>query len=208
MTMRSLRIRYSSSSNSRWVRLDLTIAAGYLVRVDVQGEIPDAQWGRAAGWTAPQQRPHARKQLLAARGLSEVVVGARVESLDAGLQGVSRCENQDRHVVVVAQPLGDIDPVDLGQAEVEDHEVGGERATVLERGGAVRGGAHLIALHAQRALECLCNVLVVLDHQDAGSAGVVTHLSQCSIDVHLSHGKARSRLTRDRDEGMVETSEW
>ena len=39
----------------------------------------------------------------------------------------------------------------------------------------VREPAHLVALHPQRALECLCNVLVVLYDKDTGCAGEVVH---------------------------------
>jgi hypothetical protein len=51
---------------------------------------------------------------------------------------------------------------------------------VLERRAPVAGGAHLIALHAQRALERLGDVLVILDDQYARGAGEVVHVSWCS----------------------------
>ena len=146
-----------------------------LVRVGVQRQVADAQRRRAARRAAAQQRAHAREQLLALERLDEVVVGARVEALDARLQRVARGQDQDRHVVVGAQRARDLDAVELRQAEVEDHEVGRERAALLERGRAVGGRAHLVALHAQRALQRLGDVLVVLDDEDAWCAGEVVH---------------------------------
>ena len=122
--MRSLRIRYSSSSNSRWVSSIGALAARDLVGVDVEREIADAQGSRAARRAAAQQGAHPREQLLALERLDEIVVGARVETLYAGLERVARGEDQDRHVVVGAQRAGDLQAVESGQAEVEDHQVG------------------------------------------------------------------------------------
>ena len=155
--------------------LDRALAARDLVGVGVEQQVADAQGGRAARRAAAQQRAHPREQLLTLEGLDEVVVGAGVEALDAGLERVARGQDQDRHVVVGAQRARDLEAVEPGQAEVEDHEVGRERAPVLQRGGTVGGGAHLVALHAQRALERLGDVLVVLDDEDAGCAGKVVH---------------------------------
>ena len=76
-TMRSLRIRYSSSSNSRWVRSIVALAAADLVGVGVQREVADDERGAAARRAAAQQRAQAGEQLLALEGLDEVVVGAR-----------------------------------------------------------------------------------------------------------------------------------
>src|SRR4029077_19433045 len=65
--------------------------------------------------------------------------------------------------------------VESRQAEIEDHEVGREGAPVLERRRTVGRGAYLIALHAQRALERLGDVLVILDDQDAWCSGEIVH---------------------------------
>ena len=144
-----------------------------LVGVGVQREIADAQRRHAARRAAPQQRAHAREQLLALERLDEVVVGADVEALDARLQRVAGGEHQDRRVVaVVAQALGDIDAVQPRQTEVEDDDVRQERVRLVEPAHAVRGELDLIALEAQRALEDLRDLLVVFDDEHAdGTTG-------------------------------------
>ena len=53
---------------------------------------------------------------------------------------------------------------------------------MLERGGAIGGGAHLVALHPQGALERLGDVLVVLDDEDAGCTGKVIH----ELDLYVT----------------------
>ena len=62
---------------------------------------------------------------------------------------------------------GDLDAVHARQAEVEHEQVGEEGVHLVERGDAVAGDAHLVALHPQRALQHLGDLLVVLDNEDA-----------------------------------------
>ena len=166
-----MRIRYSSSSNSRCVSSICAVAARDLVGVGVQRQVADAQRRHAARRAAPQQRPQAGEQLLALERLDEVVVGADVQALDARLERVARGEHQDRRVVaVVAQALGDVDAVEPGQPEVEHDDVGQERVRLVEAAHAVGGELDLVALEAQRALENLRDLLVVLDDEHANGA--------------------------------------
>ena len=121
----------------------------------------------------PQQRAHPREQLLALERLDEVVVGADVEPLHARVQRVARGQHEDRRVVLVAAQLaGDLDAVHARQAEVEDDEIRQERLRVVQRLGAVVGELDVVALHAQRALEDLGDLLIVLDDENAdGTVG-------------------------------------
>ena len=137
--MRSLRIRCSSSSNSRAVSSSSRSPRNDLAGVGVEPQVADHQVGAAARRPAAQQRAQAGQQLVALEGLDEVVVGARVESLHARLERVAGGEDQDRHVAVVAQPPADLHAVESGQAEVEHHGVGLEQAGLVERGLAVAG---------------------------------------------------------------------
>src|SRR4051794_2876664 len=102
-------------------QLDRPVAARDLVRVRIQREVGDDERRAAARRAAPQQRAEAGEQLLALERLDEVVVGAGVEALDAGLDGVARGEHEDRHVVGRAKAPRDLDAVDLRKPEVEDH---------------------------------------------------------------------------------------
>ena len=72
--------------------------------------------------------------------------------------------------LVLAQPPGDVDAVQARQAEVEHDQVGQEGVDVVERLHAVPGELDLVALQAQRALQHLGDVLVVLDDEDADRA--------------------------------------
>ena len=143
------------------------------MRVGVQREVADAQRRHPARRPAAQQRAQAREQLLALERLDQVVVGADVEALDARLERVARGQDQDRRVVaVVAQALGDVDAVQPREAEVEHDDVGQERVRLVEPAHAVRGELDLVALQAQRALQDLRDLLVILDDEHAdGTAG-------------------------------------
>src|SRR4051812_13467108 len=102
--------------------IDLALAAEHLVRIGVQGEVADAQRRHPARRPPAQQRAQAGQELLALERLDEVVVGAGVEALHARLERVAGGQHQNRDVLaVVAQLLGDLDPVEPGQPEVENH---------------------------------------------------------------------------------------
>ena len=60
-----------------------------------------------------------------AERLGQEVVGAAVEGADLALLVGVPGQDQDRHVEPAAQPAHDLDPVDVGQPEVEHHQVGG-----------------------------------------------------------------------------------
>ena len=173
--MRSLRMRYSSSSNSRWVSSTSRSPRRTSWVSGLSDRSPTTYDARAAGRAAAQQRAQAGEQLLALERLDEVVVGADVQALDAAVERVARGEHEDRHVAVGAQAPGDLDAVELGQAEVEDDHVGHERDGLVERGLAVAGEAHLVALHAQRALQGQGDVLVVLDDEHPGISAEAAH---------------------------------
>src|SRR4051794_34878723 len=133
--------------------LDLAVSPANLVRVGVQREVSDAQRGHAARRTAAQQRPQPGEQLLALERLDEVVVGADVEALDTRVERIARGEDEDRGVVLVLpQPAGDIYAVHARQAEVQHDDVRQECVHLVERGDAVAGEAHLVALEPQRPL--------------------------------------------------------
>ena len=174
------------------MRSSCALAAQHLVRVGVQPQVADGDRRLAARRAAAQQRAQARQQLLALERLDEVVVGAGVETLDARLDGVAGGEYQDRHVVALAQRLGDLDAVELRQAEVEDHQIGQEGVRLVERGHAVAGDADVVALHAQRALQDLGDRVVVLDDEDAGGALEIGSGAHCDPDLkRVSPGNVR-----------------
>src|SRR4051812_1830793 len=133
--------------------LDLPVAAGDLPRVAGQAQVAHDERRAAPRGTAPQQRAHARQELLALERLREVVVGARVESLDPVVQVGAGGQDQDRHVRLRPQAPADLDAVEAGKPEVEDHEVGHELLGRAERVDAVDRRADLVAFLAQGAAQ-------------------------------------------------------
>ncbi len=71
--------------------------------------------------------------------LRQVVVGADLEPDDLVDVLVARGEHQDRHVRVLAQPLADLDPVDVGEHQVEHDQRRRRGGRLGERLGARRG---------------------------------------------------------------------
>ncbi len=173
--MRSLRIRYSSNSNSRWVSSIWRSPRSDFVRVGVQRQVADAQRRRSARRAAAQQRAHPREQLLALERLDQVVVGARVEArrratrARPGRSGSGSARR--RRYAASAQPRGRRSRAARGRGSRGRART--SACAPAPRGR--RGQAHLVSLHAQRALQCLGDVLVVLDDQYAWCAGKLVH---------------------------------
>ena len=138
----------------------------HLAGCRVQPQVPQHQRRGAARRPAPHQRAHPGEQLLALERLDEIVVGAGVESLDTIVEIGPGREDQDRDVVVLAQSAKHLDAVELGQPEVEDHQVRHELGRRNERLVAVARAADLVSLLAQRAAQDVGDLLVVLDDED------------------------------------------
>jgi hypothetical protein len=138
------------------------------VGVGIQGQVGHPERRHSARRPPPQQRAHAREQLLALERLDQVVVGADVESFHARVQRVARGQHEDRRVVLVAAQLArDLDAVHPGETQVQNDQVGEEGLGVIQGLRAVVGELHVVALHAQRALEDLGDLLIVLDDEYA-----------------------------------------
>ncbi len=72
-----------------------------------------------------QQRAQPRQEFGEVEGLDEVVIGPDVEALDAVVDGVTRGEHQDRRRVARAPDAPtDLEPVDVGELQVEHDGVG------------------------------------------------------------------------------------
>ena len=129
---------------------------------------------------AAQDGAQAGLQLARLEGLGEIVVGAELEADDAVHRLAARGQHQDRHVAGAAQAAAEIEPVGIGQHEVEDDRVEG---LALELGLAVAAGAgdgHAKARPAEIVRNHPGEAVVVVDHQDA-------------LGHWLSIGPARSR---------------
>jgi hypothetical protein len=116
----------------------------------------------------PGERAHPRFQFGQRKRFGHVVVGTQVQPLDPLLDGVGGGQDQHRRRVAArAQLAQHLQPGQLGQAEVEDHEVEVVRD---ERGvglGATGHMVHRVTGAAQRAQQAVGQHLVVLGYQDA-----------------------------------------
>ncbi len=123
---------------------------------------------------APQQRSHAGQQLAQRERLDEVVVGAGVEAGDAVVDLLARGQHQHgRAVAAVAQPAADLEAVDVGHRDVEDHGVVGRAGELLERFAPVDRLRHFVALERQRARQRALHGRLVVDDQYARLFGHV-----------------------------------
>ena len=102
-------------------------------------EVADAQQAALALEAPAQEGAEAGQQLRQGEGLDQVVVGARIESLDPVVDGVAGRQHQHRRVVAgAAHAAADGQAVEVGQPEVEDERVGRRQGQRLE-GLASRG---------------------------------------------------------------------
>jgi hypothetical protein len=117
---------------------------------------------------APEHRLYPRHQLTDAEGFGQVVVGAELQAEHAvELGGLGR-RHQDRHVARPgAQALADLQAVQAGQHQVEDHQVVGLRLSLRQASGAVEGEADLATQVGQVQADQLGDVAVVFDDEDA-----------------------------------------
>jgi hypothetical protein len=74
-----------------------------------------------------QQRAHPRHQFLHAERLGHVVVGAGIERGDFLAFVGAHGQHDHRHLRPLAQARQHLMAVEVGQAEVEDHQVGAMR---------------------------------------------------------------------------------
>ena len=98
--------------------------------------------------------------------LRHVVVRTTLERLDLGRLLAAGRQDHDRRRRLVADPADDDQPVAIGQAEVEQDEVGPSRLPAPERLG---GGArldHLVVVKPQVPGDLGAGGLVILDEQD------------------------------------------
>ena len=122
--------------------------------------------GAAAGGGTAQQGAHARLQLGQAEGLGQVVVGPVVEPDHPVELAGPRGDDHDRPLEAgLAGPSTDLEPVDVGQPEVQDHQIGRRREGVEGLLAALHP-LDVVALALQGADERERDVLLVLHHQD------------------------------------------
>ena len=119
-------MRVSSTNSSS--RHDHAVAGA------VEPQLGERQLAVVLDADATQEGAQAGLQLADVERLDEVVVGARVEAVDAVADGVAGGQDQDRHAVAgVAHAAADLEAVDAGEADVEHDAVGRARSRSRRR---------------------------------------------------------------------------
>ena len=156
-------------------QVDLAVAPTPRGCRDSDADRPRSAPPAPRGGPAAQQRPEPSQQLLALERLDQVIVGAGVEALHAGLDRVARGQDQDRHVISDWRSrLATSMPSSRGRPRSRMIR-SGRKAWASSSAAGHRRRLDLVSLHPQRPLEDLGDGLVVLDDQDAGGALEIGH---------------------------------
>jgi hypothetical protein len=148
--------------------VELGVAVPGATRLGVHPDAAD-RGGRRLGGAAPEQGPDPGEELGQPEGLGDVVIGARVEADDGvHLVGAGGEDQHGNGVPFGPDPPAHLEPVELGQADVQQDEVGPVRQRAVEGGRPVLRDLHLVALPAQRAGQRLGDGGVVLGEQHSG----------------------------------------
>ena len=110
--------------------MDDVVVAPQLGRAPVEGERPEADHVVGARRLDPaQDGGDAQQQLARLERLGQIVVGARLQARDPVLRRAARGQQQDRHLALAAQLLGQRQAVlarhhDVEHDQVEGHALG------------------------------------------------------------------------------------
>ena len=84
------------------------------------------------GRAATEMGSHPREELGEVERLGDIVVGAQVQATHPILDGSAGGQHDHGDVAVGADPTQEVEAVPIGQAHVDDHEVGSIRSSALE----------------------------------------------------------------------------
>ena len=115
-----------------------------------------------------KRRAHARHQLADVERLVDVIVGAEIERLDLLGLALARRQHDDRQVGPFARAADHVLAVAVGQAEIEQHDIGRFGGDALDAFGDRAGARHLVVVGFERRLEKAQDRRLVVDHQHAG----------------------------------------
>ena len=149
----------------------------------------------------PEHGLDARGELLDRERLRHVVVGPELEPEHLVALVALRRQDDDRDAgVVLAHRLAHLEAVELGQHQVEEHEIGLLVEGLLDRLLAVLRDVDGVALEAEASLEAEPDRGVVLDDQDAGRHAAASPGSFSAMWVRVTGASARasSRPRRGR----------
>ena len=166
-------------------QVDLGAVDAHGVRGEVELEPVGAQHRlRDARVGAPQRGLQARDELARPERLGHVVVGARLQRADLLVLLADRAQHEDRHLRPLAQRLRDLDPVAVGQHEVDDRRRRRVQRGRVERLLDRRRLQDLEARVAQDDLQRPQDLRLVVDDQDA--------LGSCRLSLRCPAATASS----------------
>jgi len=113
-----------------------------------------------------EQRTHAGDKLAGREGLREVIVGTELEPNYLVELGIARREHQDGHIALLPDAAAHLEAVEIGQHDVEEHDVRPALMERLEAAFAVLSRENLEAFLAQRVTERVTQIRVVVDEND------------------------------------------
>ena len=122
--------------------------------------------GRGAAVDPAQHRLHPGDQLGGGERLGEVVVAAELEAEHAVDLAVARGEEDHRDLRRLAQTPAHLEPVDVGQADVEHDQAGMVGADRLEPRFARRRLEDAVAVAGEVEVDEVGDVGLVVDHDD------------------------------------------
>ena len=139
----------------------------------VDGQVGHLQRRPLRGRTRPvaQKAAQSGQQFPDAKGLGHVVLRAGIQQGDLVGLGRADRQDQDRDLAPFAQSGKDRAPVHVGQAQVQDHRLGGGQGAGLDAVAAGGGLGHVMALRLQRDPQETADRGLVVDDQDAGGQG-------------------------------------
>jgi len=143
-----------------------------LARLDHERATRDARIVRRCssqptqGFGSPQQRLHPGEQLRETERFDQIVVGAQLQAQHPVQLRRLGGQHQDRQVIVAgAQPLANRQPVQIGQHQVQNHQIvamlGETRQGFLSAAGDIRHAVNI----AEMQFDQSGDLAVVLDEQ-------------------------------------------
>ena len=118
-----------------------------------------------------EDRPHAQHHLGGTERLDDVVVRTEGQAVDAVGHRAAGAEHDDGHGVRRrARSREHVEPVDVGQPEIQQDEVDVADGEQMERLGSAAGGEHAVTGALEVATQDVADVAVVLDDEHRAHA--------------------------------------
>jgi len=133
---------------------------------DLSGKVAIVTGG-GRGLGAARERVDPRQQLTHSERLGQVVVGARGKADHLVVLGSARRQHQDRQLRPdLAKPAADLEAVEAGQHQVEQHQVERIAGRTVEAGRAVGHRLGFVSGRGQQVYQTLAQRLLVFHDQD------------------------------------------